>query len=248
MGKATNAGGRKLVALSRKTKSTAVVLTKPEVSAGPESDNAVSLKGKRVTLKQEAERLAGEVKLANEALESMRAELQTQSEQRADLTERLGAVSQEKTALAKWNDELQARVSELEAAAGKADRVEVELAVAQAALRQMSEDLAKARESGKLDVIAEPVDQTLLLNRVQPAPAEAHGERGKISDRVAPAVLAKRCVSDQTDEQFDKIRRAIVDRKNQKANMSLLDRFMLPFRDTPRISWRGGTQGSGSVR
>jgi DNA repair exonuclease SbcCD ATPase subunit len=235
MDKAKNAGGRKTVVLSGRAKGKAVVLTKPEVQAGREGENAICLKGRRVSLKQEVERLEGEAKLANEALESMRADLQTQSEQRADLAERLGAVAQEKTALAKWNDELRARVSELEVAAGKADRVEVELAVAQAALRQLSEDLAKARESAKRDVAAGPAEQALPLNRVRSAPVEVRGESGAIGERIAPAVLAKRDVSDPTNEQFDRIRRTIVEKKNLKANMSLLDRFMLPFRDTAHL-------------
>jgi pSer/pThr/pTyr-binding forkhead associated (FHA) protein len=49
MGKTKNAGGRKLVVLSGRTKGTAFVLTKPEVNAGRESDNAICLKGKRVS-------------------------------------------------------------------------------------------------------------------------------------------------------------------------------------------------------
>jgi|HubBroStandDraft_6_1064221.scaffolds.fasta_scaffold353464_1 chromosome segregation ATPase len=235
MDKVKNAGRRKLVGPSGKTKGTAVVVTKPEVEAGGESDKTVSLKSKRVSLKQETERLAGEVKLANEALESMRAELQTQSEQRADVTKRLGVVSEEKAALARWNDELQARVSELEAAAGKVGRVEAELADAQAMLRQMSEDLAKAHEAAKVAVAAEQSTQVAPIGRAWSAPAEVRDEPGVISDRIAPAVLAKRDVSDPTNEQFDRIRRTIVEKRNLKANMSLLDRFMLPFRDTARL-------------
>jgi len=235
MGKAKNAGGRKPVVLSAKAKVKAIVLTKTEANDGRESDNTTCLKVKRLSLKQETERLAGEVKLANEALESVRAELQTQSEQRADLAERLGAVSEERTALARWNDELRARVSELEAAAGKAGHAEAELAVARAMLRQMSEDLAKAHESAKVAVAAEPSTQVLPVDRVRSATAEVHGETGVISDRIAPAVLAKRDVSDPTNEQFDRIRRTIVEKRNLKANMSLLDRFMLPFRDTARL-------------
>ncbi len=49
MGKSKIASGRKLVVLSGKTKGTAFVLTKPEGRAGRESDNAICLKGKRVS-------------------------------------------------------------------------------------------------------------------------------------------------------------------------------------------------------
>jgi hypothetical protein len=99
----------------------------------------------------------------------------------------------------------------------------------------MSEDLAKAHESAKLHVAAEPSTQALPVGRVWSAPAEVRGEPSVISDRIAPAVLAKRDVSDPTNEQFDQIRRTIVEKRNLKANMSLLDRFMLPFRDTTRV-------------
>ena len=233
MGKAKNAGGRKLVVLSGRTKGTAFVLTKPEVNAGRESDNAICLKGKRVSryhavlvrnngeytlrdvsphigtllngrrtkeaplkpgdricigefefsyeastapaidalpvttasqpdelsalslpvaaapkepvaelaaenpapenqqhiaeLTQETERLVGEVKLGNEALESVRAQLQMQSDLQADLSERLGSMSQENIDLVKLNRELQAKVSELKGSAAAADHVEAKL-------------------------------------------------------------------------------------------------------------------------
>ena len=325
MGSSKNVDGRKLVVLSGRTKGTAFVLTKPQVNAGRENDNAICLKGKRVSryhavlvrnngeytlrdvsprigtllngrptkeaplklgdririgefemsyeaatapairctqngvgasrsasatlgspsatmppqldeltapriqiataqkesveelapenstaeyqrriaeLTQETERLVGEVNLANEALESLRAQLQTRSDLQPDLTERLSTVSQENTALAKLNSELQVKISELEASAGKADRVETELAVAQAALRQMSEDLVKAREE---------------------------------------AVIAKRCVSDQTNEEFDRIRRSLVAKHNQKPDKSMaprlhLSRLLRPFRVTARTT------------
>ena len=45
-------------------------------------------------LTQETERLVSEVKLGNEALESVRAQLQTQSDLQADLSERLGAIGE----------------------------------------------------------------------------------------------------------------------------------------------------------
>jgi myosin heavy subunit len=220
-------------------------------------------------LTQETERLVGEVNLANEALEPLRAQLQTRSDLQGDLTERLSTASQENAALAKLNSELQTKISELEASAGEADRVETELVIAQAALRQMSEDLAKARKSTKLDAIAEqlgpalqlnPAESTEELERIQTAPAEARGERDKISDppaqleqfavedhelRIAAtktreeAVLAKRCFSDQTNEEFDRIRRALVAKQNQKPDKAmalrvLLRRFLRPFRVTAR--------------
>ena len=358
MSKTKNADGRKLVVLSGKTKGTAFVLTQTEVNAGRESDNAICLKGKRVSrhhavlirtngeytlrdmspqigtflngrrtkekvlkvgdririgefemryeaaplieeaaapqeppvdlsaehqqriaelterldgmsrenvalkslngelqakitegeaslemahrvegkLTRETERLVGESKLANETLETVRAELQAQSEQRGDLAERLGAVAQEKTALVKWNEELRAKVSELETSVREMDRVKAELIIAQAALSEMGEDLMKARESAK----SEPVSQAVLFSPssnvekgepVQTTPAEVRIEPAKGSDRIAPAVLAKRDVSDPTGEEFDKIRRTIVEKKSLQKPKTLLDRFMLPFRD-----------------
>ena len=367
MGKAKKVDGRKLVVLSGRTKGTAFVLTKPEVNAGRESDNAICLKGKRVSryhavlvrdngeytlrdvsphigtllngrrtkeahlkvgdririgefefsyeaaattapaidapsmttpasvdeviapvepvaatptepvvelvaentvienstsehqqriveLTQETERLVAEVKLGNEALESVRAQVQTQSDLQAELTERLKTVSHENAMLTKLNSKLEAKVSKLEASAVEADRVETELATAQAALRQMSEDLTKARESAKLDVKAEPAAKE--LERIQTAPAKVRIERVEVSDLPADiervvvesdearmaaakkreeAALAKRCVSEQTNEQFDSLRRSIVEKKNLRANMTLYERFMLPFRDTARL-------------
>ena len=43
MGKSRIASGRKLVVISGKTKGTAFVLTKPEIGAGREIDNAICL-------------------------------------------------------------------------------------------------------------------------------------------------------------------------------------------------------------
>jgi hypothetical protein len=308
MGGSRSVDVRKLVVLSGRTKGTAFFLTKPQVKAGRESDNAICLKGKRVSryhavlvrnngeytlrdvsprlgtllngrptkeaplklgdririgefemsyeaatapaicspsattpsqrdeltaprfqvaakhkksvaelaaensaaehqrriaeLTQETERLVGELNLANKALESLRAQLQTRSDLQPDLTERISTVSQENAALAMLNSELQAKISELEASAGEADRVETELAVAQVALRQMSEDLVKARED---------------------------------------AVIAKRCVSDQTNEEFDRIRRSLVAKQSQKPDKSIaprlhLSRFLRPFRVTARTA------------
>jgi hypothetical protein len=187
-------------------------------------------------LTQETKRLVGEVKQANEALESLHAQLRMQSDFQADLTAQLGAMTQEKAALAKRNSELQTKVSELKVSAAKADRVETELATAQAALRQMSEELAKARELVKFEVKAAPVVQALPLSPakvvekkepIQTAPVENHKTREE--------AVAKRFASEQTNEQFDKIRRTIVEKKNLKANMTRFERFMLPFRDTARL-------------
>jgi pSer/pThr/pTyr-binding forkhead associated (FHA) protein len=216
-------------------------------------------------LKQEAKRLVGEVKRANEALESLHAQLRMQSDFQADLTAQLGAMTQEKAALAKRNSELQTKVSELKVSAAKADHVETELATAQDALRKMSEELAKAHEATKLAANAKPADQTLPLKsakrgvKLQPipiVPAETHGEPGKIIEVSSPIqpmavendetraiaakkqeeAVTKRCASEQkTNEQFDKIRRTLVEKKNLKANMTLFERFMLPFRDTARL-------------
>jgi pSer/pThr/pTyr-binding forkhead associated (FHA) protein len=205
-------------------------------------------------LTQETKRLVGEVKKADEAMESLRAQLQKRSDQQAELTERLKTVSHENAMLTKLNSKLEAKVSKLEASAAEADRVETELATAQAALRQMSEDLTKARESAKLDVKAEPAAKE--LERIQTAPAKVRIERVEVSDLPADiervvvesdearmaaakkreeAALAKRCVSEQTNEQFDSLRRSIVEKKNLRANMTLYERFMLPFRDTARL-------------
>jgi hypothetical protein len=49
MGKTRKADERRLVVVSGRTKGTAFVLTKPQVNAGRESDNAICLKGKRVS-------------------------------------------------------------------------------------------------------------------------------------------------------------------------------------------------------
>jgi uncharacterized phage infection (PIP) family protein YhgE len=204
-------------------------------------------------LTEETKRLVGEVEKANEATESLRAQLQTRSDAQADLTERLKTVSHENAALAKLNSKLEAKVSKLETSAAEADRMETELATAQAALRQMSKDLAKAHKSTKLDANAEEPGQVLPLNPA--APVEARVERDKVSDlpadiepvavendeaRIAAAkrreeaALAKRGVSDQTNQQFDRIRQSIVEKKNQNPDKTLLARFLRPFRGPVR--------------
>lgn len=245
------------VVLAKRNGELQAKISEGEVSAG-EAHRAVR------ELTQETKRLDGEAKRANGALESMRAQLLTRSDQQRDLTERLGVASREMAALAKLNSELQAKVSKLEASAAKAGRVESELAVAQAALRQMSEELARARESAKRDVKAEAPVQALPSNpakravKLQPVPivaVEMRPEQDKVSNlpaAIKPAavesdevrtaavktqeeVVAKRCASEQTNEQFDKLRRTIVEKKNLRANMTMLERFMLPFRDTARL-------------
>jgi hypothetical protein len=87
------------------------------------------------------------------------------------------------------------------------------------------------------------------------APAKAPGERDKVSDlpvdiepvavrsdeaRMAVAkageeAVAKQQSSTKTNEQFDSLRRTIEEKKNLRSKMTLLDRFLLPFRDTARL-------------
>ena len=232
-------------------------------------------------LTQENERLVGGLKLANEALEFLRAQFQTQTDLQAEFTKWLDAVSQENAALSKFNGELQAKISELEASvteagrvkselviaqstlkasAEEADRVKGELVIARSTLRQMSEELAEARKPAKLDEVVEAVGEALPLTpagrakevaSIQTAPAEARDERDKISDLPAPieqvavenhemqvaeaetreeAVLARRSVSDQTNEQFNRIRRSMVAKQDQKPGKtrvrSLLSKFL----------------------
>jgi hypothetical protein len=212
-------------------------------------------------LTQETERLVGGLKLANEALEFLRVQFQTQSDLQAEFTKWLDAVSQENAALSKRNSELQAKISELEASVAEADRVKGELVIAKSTLRQMSEELTEARKPAKPDEVVEAVGEALPLTPaerveelapVQTAPAEARSERDKISDLPAPveqvavekhelqsaetkkreeAVLANRSVSDQTNEQFDRIRRSMIAKQDQKlvktkAVRSLLSKFL----------------------
>jgi pSer/pThr/pTyr-binding forkhead associated (FHA) protein len=408
MGKSNIAGGRKLVVLSGRTKGTAFVLTKPEVNAGRESDNAICLKGKRVSrhhavlvrdngeytlrdmsprigtllngrrtkeahlkvgdririgefemsyeaetatapaidapsamtpapieevvapvmpvvvaetelaldlatentvpesqeriaeLTRETERLVAEAKLGNEALESVRAQMQTQSDLQAELTERLKTVSGENIALVKLNRELQAKISELKGSAEEADRVEAKLTQEmerlvgkmkkanealeplRAQLQTRSDQQAELTERlttvsqenaaltrmnskleakiSKLEASAAEMDrvetESAKAEPIQTAPVEAYGQQNKIIDLSVPVepvaiesdearmaaakkreevVLANRCVSEQTNEQFDSLRRTIVEKRNLRANMTLLDRFLLPFRDTARL-------------
>ena len=247
-------------------------------------------------LTQETERLVGEVKLGNEALESVRAQLQTQSELQADLSERLGAVSRENLALVKLNRELQAKVSELKGSAEEADSVEAKLTQEtnrlvgevkqanealeslRAQLQTRSDQLADLKEQlktvchenamltklnskleakvSKLEASAAKTRPSTKLDATAEAPAEVRVEGLKVSELPADiepvavqtdearmaaakkreeAALANRCASERTNEQFDRIRRTIVEKKNLKANMTLFERFMLPFRDTARL-------------
>jgi pSer/pThr/pTyr-binding forkhead associated (FHA) protein len=380
MGKSRIASGRKLVVLSGRAKGTAFVLTEPEVKAGRENDNAICLKGKRVSrhhailvrdngeytlrdmsprigtllngrrtkeahlkvgdririgefemvyeaatapaidapfeltpapieeviapvmpvmpvvaepkepvvdLTQETERLIGEVKMGNEALESVRAQLQTQSDLQADLTARLKTVSGENVALVMRNRELQAKVSELKGSAEEADRVDAKLTQE---IKRLAGEVKKANEaveSLRAQLQARSDQQAELTERLKTAsqenaalttlnskletkvskleasaaearpsspaaPAEAHGERDKVSDPpadIAPvvvesdeermaaakarkeAILAKDCVPDKTNEQFDRIRQSIVEKRSQNPE-TLLARFLRPFRAT----------------
>ena len=167
-------------------------------------------------LTQETKRLVGELKLANEAMESLRAQLQTRSDQQADLTERLKAVSRENAALARLNDKFQAKISKLEAAAAKLNHVKAEMATAPA------EVLVERKEAIDL-----PVD-------IKPVAVESDEDRMAAAKKQEEAI-AKRHVSEKTNEQFDSLRRTIVEKRNLRASMTLFERFMLPFRDTARL-------------
>jgi chromosome segregation ATPase len=215
-------------------------------------------------LTQENERLVGEINLANEAFESLRTQSQSQPDAQVPaLTEHLNAMSLENAALADWNSALQAKISELEESAKEARRLERELTSAQTALQQMSDELAKARKSTKLDMIAEELERALKSNpagrggelgRFEEALAEARGEWDKISDlhakveqlavenhelrsaatkAIEEAAIVKRCLSDQTNEEFDQIRRALVAKRNEKPDK--LSRFW-PFKAAPRTT------------
>ena len=247
------------------------------------AENSTSEDQRRIAeLTQETEQLVGALKLANEALESLRVQFQTQTDLQAEFTKWLDAVSQENAALSKRNSDLQAKISELEASVAEADRlkselvvaqstlkasveeadrVKGELVIAQSTLRQMSEELAEARQPAKPEAVAEPVVQAVPLKpaesakeeaSIQAAPVEAAGKEDKIGDlpasveqvavenhelRVAEAktreesVLAQRSVSDQTNEQFDRIRRSMVAKQDQKPGKtktvrSLLSKFL----------------------
>jgi len=199
------------------------------------------------TLTQERERLVGEVKLANEILENVSGQLQTQSDLHADMTERLGIASRENAALTKFNSELQAKISKLETSVKKADHLEIELEIAQATLRQTSDALEEARELNKKKAAVEPVVPSVPtkpaeiveeVTPIQAAPIEARSEPEKISEPPSPieqvatenqelrlaevkqqaeAVLAgQRSDSDRTNEQFDRIRKSMIAKQEQK--------------------------------
>ncbi len=210
-------------------------------------------------LAQETKRLIDEAKKANEAMESLQAQMRMGSDQQAELVERFTIVSQENSRLAKRNGELQARISEGLAAAAKAARLEIELTTAQEALHKMGEKLAEARELIKQNGNTEPADHGEIpltpFERVVAAEPIALDQRNKIIDLSAPielvaaesdeaqmvvakkqeAAVAKRQVSEKTHEQFDSLRRTIVEKKNLRAKMTLFERFTLPFRDTARL-------------
>ena len=164
--------------------------------------------------------------------------------------------------MADRNDELQVKISELEESRAQASRLEAELAAAQAAIQQLGEELAKARQSTKLDALAEKLGRVLQsdpaqrageLGRFQAALAEARAEWDRISElhtqveqmaaenhalRLAAtqaqeeAALARRCLSDQTNEEFDRLRRSLLAKRNEKPDK--LGRFLRPFGVTGR--------------
>lgn len=324
MDKTKNVDGRKLVVLSGRTKGAAFVLTEPQVNAGSESDNAICLKGKRVSrhhvvlvrnngeytlrdvsprigtllngrrtneahlkvgdririgefemryeaatasapvidapstmthsqpdelitpvipvvaaekelvqdlatenpiaehqqriaeLTGETVRLVGELKLANEAMESLRAQLRKQSDQQADLRERLKTVSEENATLTEINDKFQAKISALEAPAVSSHGVKPEMTT------------APAEVPGEQDKVSAP---SIDIELVAVESEEARMAAAKMREEA----VANRRVSEQTNEQFDSLRRTIVEKKNLRSNMTLLERFLLPFRDTARL-------------
>jgi pSer/pThr/pTyr-binding forkhead associated (FHA) protein len=317
MEKAKTVDGRKLVVVSGRTKGTAFILTEPQVSAGSECDNAIYLKGKRVSrhhavlvrnngeyslrdvsprigtllngrrtkeahlkigdrihigefemsyeaatapasdapstttlpqpdeittpiipimapelvaenpilehqqhriteLTQEAERLAGELKLAKEATESLRVQLHTRSDQHADLMERLNDVSKENAALINLNDKFQTKISKLEAAAARSNPVKEEMAT------------TRAEVPGERNKVTDP--------SVDIAPVVVESDEARMAAaKTQEEAVAKRQLSERTNEQFDSLRRTIVEKKNLRSQMTLLDRFLLPFRDTARL-------------
>ncbi len=168
-------------------------------------------------LTQETERLAGELKLANEAMESLQAQLQAQSDQQADLMGRLKDVSQENAALIKLNDKFQAKISKLEAAAtAKPNPVKEEIAAPP----------AKAPDK-RAKVSDPPVDN-------KPVAVESDEAR-MAAARAQEEAVARQQSTKKTNEQFDSLRRTIVEKKNLRSQMTLLDRLLLPFRDTAQL-------------
>ena len=175
----------------------------------PEHQNRIA------ELTQETERLAGELKLANEARESLRAQLQAQSDQHADLMERFRDVSLENAALIKLNDKFQAKISKLEASATTPNPVKEEMA---------APPVIPHGEGGRGHDL--PVD-------IEPVAVKSDAAR-MATARAQEEAVAQRQVSERTNEQFDSLRRTIVEKKHLRSQMTLLDRFLLPFRGTAR--------------
>jgi tetrahydromethanopterin S-methyltransferase subunit H len=88
---------------------------------------------------------------------------------------------------------------------------------------------ARAEGPGERDKVSDlPADVT-------PVAVESDEARMAAAKKREEALLANRCVSEKTNKQFDSLRRSIVEKKNLRANMTLFERFMLPFRDTARL-------------
>ncbi|HUI07117.1 MAG TPA: FHA domain-containing protein [Verrucomicrobiae bacterium] len=170
---------------------------------------------------------------------------------------RITAISRGTGPLADRGGELQAKISELEESQRQVRRLEAELAAAQVATQQLREELARARRPTRLDAIAEELGRALEsdpsgrageLGRLQAALTEARTEWDRISElhaqveqlavenhalRIAAtdaqeeALLARRCLSDQTNEEFSRLRRSLVAKRNEELDRR--GRFLRPF-------------------
>ena len=142
--------------------------------------------------------------------------MQAQGDQHADLMERFKDVSRENAALIKLNDKFQAKISKLEASAARPNPVKEEMVAPPAVA------LGEGGRGRDLPVDIEPV--AVKSDAARMATARAQEE-----------AVAQRQVSERTNEQFDSLRRTIVEKKHFRSQMTLLDRFLLPFRGTARL-------------
>ena len=167
------------------------------------------------------------------------------------------SASAENVALAGRDEELRIKSSELEESRRLVHRLEADLDAAQVVIHKLSDQLAQARKASKLDEITQELTRLLEtdpalrageLGEFETALAETKAEWDKISElhsqveqlaienrnlRISAAsaqkeaVLAKRCLSDQTNEEFTRIRQTLAAKRDEKVEQRR--RFLSPF-------------------
>ena len=238
----------------------AAELTRARAEAEQAADE---FRGRIAALTEEVDRLAGEVDRSQKALESKPTPSPTRSDPPpANSLGRVATISRGNSDAAVRNNELQAKIAELEESRARVHDLETDLKAAQVAIQELTEELAMARRPTQLDMIAQELGRVLEsdpalrageLGRFHKLLAEARAEWDRISELHAAveqlavenqglrttaanaqeeAALAKRCLSSQTNEEFTRLRQSLVAKRAEESEKRW--KFLRPFKAAPR--------------